>query len=145
MENKIRKIREACIKSNPEKGYIHSFPVGKVLCEFCSIPRRWQERIPHLETKRKDEHTGGSTMEVTMRDHSEEGKSCPKRDFTVRLADVLLAVPLYAKEMMRIDFSKNALYVKGIELWWLKNDDLRAQSKEAIDFIYELIYLKETK
>lgn len=57
----------------------------------------------------------------------------------IRLADVLLAIPLYAKELMKPDFSANAIYVKGNEIWYLKNDSLSDQSPETIEFIYNLL------
>jgi|APSaa5957512535_1039671.scaffolds.fasta_scaffold33621_5 hypothetical protein len=150
----IQKIREACIKANPELSYNHYFEGGKALCKWCSIPSVWVYRkIPKIIMQ--DKTTGGSIQEVEETRYDEVGKPCPKSYRPIHLADVLLAIKekleFHNEDIQiltdgyigyRLDDSKESQerILKGINnCHWNLKETLENQSEETLSFISNLL------
>lgn len=140
MENEIKFIREVCIKANPEivelkfgcQLFIQNYYISVTFIVDKSgwvVTEKTQYPLEYLGS------SGGENLINFGKEHIQEiiGRS-------IRISDVLLAIGEANKPMTVnvLGYMKEWTHQKDAT-WDLKQDDLSLQSKETIEFLYELL------
>lgn len=139
MKENLQKIKDACIKANPE---IMELKFG------CEVLMQYSAETQIINTPKNEGKWFGITNYETAF-NPEEVKEILGRP--IRLADVLLAIHAKAPEnKTRITLESDGQFIQRLDNgsftepwarsnWNLKDDNLEHQSEECINFIAELL------
>lgn len=162
--DQLKTIRKACVKAIPEIQGEHVFETGCNRCKYCDVARIIVDakRFPVAV----DEKSSGSTHEVEVTEHRQDGFPCPNLTRRpIRLADILYTyqyfsagvtlgvnqagyfmfsdscVPAYGQYRYTLA-THNIIALReahGGGIWNIRKDSLEDQSEETISFIHSIL------